>query len=377
MKRFFLFASLFTGLNIQAQTIDSTITIGYGIALGDVDGDRKPDILLADKKQVVWYRNGDWKKFVMAENLTEHDNVCIAADDIDGDGKVEVAVGAQWNPSETKDSLKSGSVHFLVRPKDPTTTWKPVKLYHEVTIHRMRWVRTATGSSYLLVLPLHGKGNSNGEGTPVNLLVFKYPELLKKATPENVVSTNMHLTHNFDITGAGQPLIGLAGKEGICFFEPTFTNINSLTPTKMPEFRGAGEIRLSGSKNDKLITTIEPMHGNKLVVYNNEGKNRMILDTSFNEGHALGVGDLLGTGSNQIVAGWRRPNKEGKVGIKLYERTAATSSKWESYWVDENGMACEDLQLVDLNGDKKLDIVASGRATHNLKIYWNLGTSGK
>ena len=119
------------------------------------------------------------------------------------------------------------------------------------------------------------------------------------------------------------------------------------------------------------------MHGNKLVVYNNEGKNRMILDTSFNEGHALGVGDLLGNGSNQIVAGWRRPNKEGKVGIKLYERTAATSSKWESYWVDENGMACEDLQLVDLNGDKKLDIVASGRATHNLKIYWNLGTSGK
>ena len=54
----------------QEQTIDNNISIGYGLAIGDVDGDGKPDILLADKKQFVWYRNGDWKKFVMVENLT-------------------------------------------------------------------------------------------------------------------------------------------------------------------------------------------------------------------------------------------------------------------------------------------------------------------
>src|SRR5688500_11369534 len=94
----------------QEQVIDSGISIGYGLALGDVDGDKKPDILLADKKQIVWYRNGDWKKFVMADNLTQFDNVCIAARDLDGDGKVEVAVGAQWNPSETTVDSLSGSV---------------------------------------------------------------------------------------------------------------------------------------------------------------------------------------------------------------------------------------------------------------------------
>ncbi|HKG68984.1 MAG TPA: VCBS repeat-containing protein [Segetibacter sp.] len=35
-------------------------------------------------------------------------------------------------------------------------------------------------------------------------------------------------------------------------------------------------------------------------------------------------------------------------------------------------MACEDLQVMDLNKDGKPDIVASGRSTHNLKIYWNV-----
>src|SRR6478609_11031956 len=126
----------------ETQVLDTNVAIGYGLAIGDVDGDKKPDVLLADKKQFVWYRNGDWKRFVMVENLTESDNVCIAARDINGDGKVEVAVGAQWNPSETSDTLRSGSVHHLIRPKDPTQLWKAVELHHEPTVHRMKWVKT-------------------------------------------------------------------------------------------------------------------------------------------------------------------------------------------------------------------------------------------
>ena len=59
----------------------------------------------------------------MLKNLTFRDNVCIAAQDIDGDGKVEVAVGAQWNPGNTTDPEESGSVHYLIRPADPSATW--------------------------------------------------------------------------------------------------------------------------------------------------------------------------------------------------------------------------------------------------------------
>jgi hypothetical protein len=44
---------------------------------------------------------------------------------------------------------------------------------------------------------------------------------------------------------------------------------------------------------------------------------------------------------------------------------------WESVWIDKNGMACEDLKIADLNGDGRLDIIAAGRSTQNLKVYWN------
>jgi hypothetical protein len=39
--------------------------------------------------------------------------------------------------------------------------------------------------------------------------------------------------------------------------------------------------------------------------------------------------------------------------------------------IDDGGMATEDLTVADLNGDKQPDIIASGRATRNVKIYWN------
>src|SRR5437016_3179546 len=142
----------------RAVEIDSKIQIGYAVTVADVDGDKKPDILVVDKNQIVWYRNPTWEKFVIAENLTPQDNVCIAAADIDGDGKAEIAVGAGWNPNDT---VNSGAVFYLIPPKDRTQKWEGVELPHEPTVHRMKWLRNDSGRFQLLVAPLHGRGNKD------------------------------------------------------------------------------------------------------------------------------------------------------------------------------------------------------------------------
>ena len=56
--------------------------------------------------------------------------------------------------------------------------------------------------------------------------------------------------------------------------------------------------------------------------------------------------------------------------IYFVDREGALQSK---AMVDDGGMATEDLMVGDFNGDRRPDIVASGRATHNIKIYWNEG----
>lgn len=377
------------------QTLDDQVAIGYGVTVGDVDGDKKPDVLLADKKQFVWYRNGDWKKFVLAENLTKHDNVCIAARDIDGDGKVEIAVGAQWNPGNTSDPADSGSVHYLIRPADATQPWEAVQLTHEPTTHRMMWIEVSPKQFRLVVVPLHGRGNRDGQGAGVKVLAYEKPADARGTWKTQVIDESMHLTHNFDVAASPQPgyewlLIG--GKEGVLTTGYRDGQWQGKLHTDEAMQQGVGEMRAGTGINrpgpfEGLYATIEPMHGDKVVAYTvkrvpgdeeNWDVKRHVLDDTFRQGHALGVADVLGIGRDQVIAGWRNPNAERKVGIRLYVPLDDSGANWKMHVIDDNEMACEDLKVADLNGDGKPDIVAAGRATNNLKIYWNqTGTSGR
>lgn len=377
----------------QAQDLDSKIQIGYGLAIADVDGDGKPDILLADKKQFVWYRNpgkrgAAWDKFVLAENLTEKDNVCIAARDIDGDGKCEIAVGAEWNPGDT---VNSGAVFYLIPPADRTQKWEAVKFPSvEPTTHRMKWVKREGGRFDLVVVPLHGRGNKNGEGAGVKVLSYRKPANPRDEWKSETVCDAMHMTHNFDVlafpedTAKEHLLIG--GKEGVSIVIQEEGQWKCRPAVQhsayVPPLPGMGEVRIGWTvkdgKKEPFGVAVEPMHGNMLAYYKAAPANadtktppRTVLDSTLADGHALACGDVLGLGYDQVVVGWRAMQKpDAKVGIKLFVPDAA-GEQWAQHLIDDNTMACEDLVLADLDGDGKLDIVAAGRATKNVKIYWN------
>ncbi len=351
----------------RQQEIDK-IEIGYGLAIADVDGDGKSDIVLADKSTVQWYQNPTWKKHIIATNLTKEDNVCVAAQDLDGDGKAEIAIGAGWTPSDT---VKSGAVFYLIPPADRTQKWEAVKLHHEPTVHRMAWVEASTGRWDLVVQPLHGVGNKAGVGAGAKLLAYRKPANPKDEWKTELINDAGHITHNLDPVRwqrhIGQQILA-GSKEGIWFNTYADGAWQKTQLTQDP----VGELRGGRLPSGNFIATVEPFHGTKSAIYTRDGtgawQRNQILD-GFKDGHAVACADFLGTGSDQVMVGWRGAGLD--PGIRLLTPLDDAGKAWRTSVVSNKEIAVEDFKAADLDGDGKPDLIVAGRQTKNLLIFWN------
>ncbi len=403
----------------KVQEIDTGLKIGYAVITTDIDGDKKPDIVVVDQHKVVWYQNPTWKKRTILDGKTKPDNVCITALDIDGDKLPELVVGAGWKPADTK---APGTLQWLKRGKtlDDEWTMHPIPC-DEPTVHRVRAIDLDEDRKPEIVMaPLQGrdataKGNWT-DGRPVRILAYKVPakdpEKSESWKPE-VISEELHVVHNF-CESVNPPNLFAVSYEGLHTVmrldkgEWKTTCVNQADQSTPKGSRGASEVaggRHSRiSKPDQLspfmqfpnrkwpdwwVATIEPWHGNKVVVYENplfSGEKewkRTVIDDQLRWGHAVKFAYLEPPSEgkhdeidNLIVGVRDNPTKDDKFtekrGVRIY-RHDPKAKKWDRYILDDGGVAVEDLTVADLNGDGKPDIVAVGRATGNARIYWNQG----
>lgn len=384
------------------QEIDKRVgDVCYAVATADVNGDGRPDVVAVAGDAIVWYQNPTWAKHDILRGGTERDNVCLQPHDIDGDGRVDFAVGAGWAPANTKTG---GTIQWVTRSGAKDGGWRVIPIGQEPTVHRVRWgdlLGKGKGSQQLVVAPLQGRGTKGpdwGAGQGVRILVYTVPgDPAKDAWPVEVVDSSLHTTHNLqvvDFDDDGRNDIVVSAWEGVFVLKNggpgrwLKTRIGTGNQEATP-FKGASEIKVGRLRDgSKYVATVEPWHGFQVVVYNplriTSGRQsistwtRRVIDEPVQWGHAVWCADLDGDGDDELIVGQRDPSKvsaEGRPkgpGILVYDPKPGSSPlAFDRHVVDDGGVAVEDAVAADLDGDGRPEIVAGGRATHNVKIYWN------
>jgi hypothetical protein len=327
------------------------------------------------------------------EGQTKPDNVAIDPHDVDGDGQLDLALGAGWRGFNTKDA---GTIQWLKRGRTIDEPWTLHAIAEEPSVHRLRFADLdGSGKAELIVAPLLGAGTTqdkNWSEKTVRLLSFTIPgDPVKDKWPVKVLNDDLHVMHNFaivDLDDNKQADLIVASYEGVSWLRRAGaggpwlrSHIGTGNQDRPSASRGSSEIKLGRLKDGKkFIATIEPWHGNQVVVYTPQGAldsmwTRQIIDEELKWGHAVWCADLDNDGSDELVIGVRDP-LSGRIrsGVSLYKPTDLAAGKWAKSVVDSGGVATEDLAAADLNADGLIDIVAVGRQTRNVKIYWNQKT---
>ena len=363
--------------------IDTQMEGGYGLEIADIDGDGLLDIiaLATNPAQFVWYRNPSWEKYRITANSSG--DIAAAAQDIDGDGDVDLVLASEFNLAE---STQGGLVQWFENPGNPMQNqeWQAYTIDSVPTSHRLRWGNFNGKSNSLINLPIIGVGaTAPSYAVGAQMKAYEIPVNPKGVWGSAVVSDNLEMAHGLavvDWNEDGRDELLTASFAGIDLWQfavdgqfVTQTTVGAGNRSERPS-QGSSEVGL-GSLPDgaRFIASIEPWHGNEVVVYtaNRDGTlpwQRAVIDDSFVGGHALVVADLNNDGSDEIIAGHR----SSPYGLYSY-RYMTTIAQWVRTQLNVGGIGVAGLAVVDITGDGYRDVVAIGSATGNVVLFENQG----
>lgn len=381
------------GIRFRTITVCGDFPSAYHTAVADMNKDGRPDIIVLGEPPgtVDWFENpgrmgAPWPRQAITGGQTRR-NIDLAVEDVDRDGWLDVAVASdfEWANSE-HDSL----VSWFHRTSPGGKEWTKVLVYSVPTAHRVRWMDVdGNKRNELVVVPVLGRGAKPPgyqQATATITCHWVPKDPVRDPWPSRVIDKEMTVAHgvfSIDWNGDGKDDLLTASNQGIHLLLSQGDGGNTSWSKRQLAVghqgeapnQGSSEIEVGRSQAGRFLAAIEPWHGHEVVVYTPpEGGpdapglwKRQVVDDSYKSGHALVCVDLDSDGTDEIVAGFRG---EG-TSLYGYQLSAGQSGKWQRFAIDAGTIAAQGCTAADVDGDGRLDIVAVGGSTHNVKLYLN------
>lgn len=376
-------------VQFRAHIIEADVPGGYAVMVTDVNDDGRLDILglTSRVKELPWYENPSWERHVLVQDISGLVN--MAAHDIDGDGIPEIAIENEFSMVAANSR---GLVWILKSEGDTRRPWRSILVDELTTSHHVAWADIdGDGSKELVNAPLIGaEALAPKYEDNVPLVYYPVPDGLDGEWERRLIDDQLRgVLHRVRVVqwddDPGEELL-TAGFDGITLHDPigegdevSWENTRlSRGHKEEPKTAGSSDVAVGSLNGTRIITSVEPWHGNEVVVYTQDGSSsweRQIIYDQLIEGHEVCVGDFNGDGRDDIVAGDRA---RGKVaGSHVFYAQDDSGAEWLHQDLDPMGMSASGCAVADINGDGRTDIVQIGGATKNIKWYENLGHSSQ
>jgi len=358
-------------IHFVEHTVATGIAGGYHVAVADLNHDGKPDLIAVglNTPELAWFENPTWERHVIAGNLPRMVVNCAA---VEVNGQAQIVLLTAF-AMQAKDG--AGVLSVLTPTADPRAPWNIREIDRLPTSHRVRVADIdGSGKPVVIVAPLNGAKAAPPDYRDLTPLAYYVPGEWKR---HEIKPENFGLVHGIWITdwdGNKRDAILTAGFEGIELFrftaksEWTRTELVRGDPGPWPK-SGAGDIAVGHLGSERFLVSIEPFHGNQVVVYRSQNGNwtRQVIDDSLVNGHTLQTIDADGDGRDEIVASCQGNTVRN---LYLYHADDPVGQHWSRQIIDNGGMSGATCVVADFNGDHRPDLACIG-STANLKWYEN------